>query len=109
MPARNTVSRPIGSHIAQKMPFGCGARDAAVAAAVPTVSVEVPEPLAIEFEAKAHVGAGVTTGAMLQLRLTVPLKPLTGAIVMVEVADPPAATVAGESAEAATVKSANVA
>jgi hypothetical protein len=43
---------------------------------------------------------------LLQDRLTVPLKPFIGLMVIVEVADPPAETVAGESGEAATVKSA---
>ena len=68
--------------------------------------MEVPEPLAIEAGMNAHVGAGVTTGVMpLQDRFTVPLKPLSGAMVIVEVADPPAATEAGDSADAVIVKS----
>jgi hypothetical protein len=72
-----------------------------------TVSVEVPEPFATELGLKEHAGARVTAGAMLlQDRLTVPLKRFIGVMVIVEVADPPAETVAGESGEAATVKSA---
>jgi len=71
-----------------------------------TVRMEVPEPFAIEAGMNAHVGAGVTIGIMpLQDRFTVPLKPLSGATVIVEVADPPTATEAGDSADAAMVKS----
>ena len=43
---------------------------------------------------------------LLQDRLAVPLKRFIGVMVIVEVADPPAETVAGESGEAATAKSA---
>jgi hypothetical protein len=86
------------------MPLDGGASDAWVAAVVRTVSVEVPEPVT-ELGANEHVGAGVTAGAMLQARVTVPLKPFTGEIVTVAVADPPGAMVAGESAVAAMVKS----
>jgi hypothetical protein len=82
-----------------------GARDAVVAAVVLTVSVEVPEPFATEFELNAHLGAGVTVGTMPQDRLTAPLKPLSGVMVIVEVADPPAETVAGVSAEDVIAKS----
>jgi len=72
-----------------------------------TVSVEAPEPFATELGLKEHAGARVTAGVtLLQDRLTVPLKPFIGVMVIVEVADPPAETVAGESGEAATVKSA---
>jgi hypothetical protein len=71
------------------------------------VSVDVPEPFATELGLNEHVGAGVPPPVMpLQAKLTVPLKPLVGAMVIVEVADPPAETEAGESAEAAIVKSA---
>ena len=70
-----------------------------------TVSVEVPEPVK-ELGAKAHVGGEVTAGTMLlQDKLNVPSKPFRGVMVMVDVADPPAATVAGESAEPVIVKS----
>jgi hypothetical protein len=40
----------------------------------------------------------------LQARATLPVKPFTGVMVMVEVDDPPGETVAGESAVAAIVK-----
>jgi hypothetical protein len=43
---------------------------------------------------------------LLHDRLTVPLKRFIGVTVIVEVADPPTETVAGESGEAATPKSA---
>jgi hypothetical protein len=73
---------------------------------VRTVSVETPEPVTV-LGAKAHVGGEVTAGTMLlQDKLSVPLKPFRGLMVMVEVTDPPAATVAGQSVEAVSVKSA---
>ena len=72
---------------------------------VATVRVEVPEPLATEVGFNEQVAGRFTTGVMLQDRLTVLLKPLNGAIVMVEVADPAAVTEAGERADAVTVKS----
>ena len=79
-----------------------------VAAVVLTVSTEVPEPFATEAGLNAHVGPRVTAGATLQVKATALLKPLpaAGAMVIVEVEDAPAATVAGASAEAAMVKSA---
>lgn len=71
-----------------------------------TVSVEVPEPVTV-LGAKVHVGGEVTVGTMLlQDKLNVPLKRFRGLMVMVEVTDPPAATVAGEGVEAVSVKSA---
>ena len=71
-----------------------------------TVKVDVPEPPATEAGLNEQVGGGVTTGAiLLQVRLTLPLKPLAGAMVIVEVAAAPAEIVAGESAVAAIVKS----
>jgi hypothetical protein len=76
-----------------------------VAAVVLTVSVEVPEPPATEAGENAHVGARVAAGVTLQVNATALLKPFTGATVMVEVEDAPAATEAGASAEAASVKS----
>ena len=55
---------------------------------------------------KEHVGAGVPPPVMLlQLRLTVPLKPFIAEIVIVEVADAPAVTDDGESGVAERVKS----
>jgi hypothetical protein len=70
-----------------------------------TVSVEVPEPFT-EIGANAQVAGGVTAGTIaLQDKLNVSLKPFSGVMLMVDVADPPAATVAGESAEAVIVKS----
>src|SRR5258708_25000352 len=83
-----------------------GSSDAVVAAVVLTVSVEVPVPPGTEAGLSAHVGPRVAAGATVQVRATASLKPLTGPIVIVEVADAPGATVAGESAEAAIVKSA---
>src|ERR1700730_13235838 len=69
------------------------------------VSVEVPEPLAIEAGTNAHAGVGVTEGAIVQDRFTVRLKPLSGAMAIVATADPPAEIEVGESAVAAIVKS----
>jgi len=76
-----------------------------VAALVLTVKVDVPEPPATEVGTKLQVGARFTTGVTAHVRFTALLKPFTGAIVTVEVAVPPAATEAGESAVAVTVKS----
>ena len=76
-----------------------------VAAVVLTVKVEVPVPPGTEAGLNAQVGPRVATGATLQVKATASVKPLTGPIVTVEVEDAPAATVAGESGEAAIVKS----
>jgi hypothetical protein len=66
-----------------------------------TVNVEVPPDNGLNEQ----VGAGVPPPVMLlQARLTVPEKPLVGVIVIVEVAEPPGETVAGESAVAVIVK-----
>jgi hypothetical protein len=76
-----------------------------VAAVVLTVSVEVPEALATDVGLSVHVGWWVAVGVTAQVRFTALLKPPTGAIVMVEVAVPPALIEAGAAAEAAIVKS----
>jgi hypothetical protein len=69
------------------------------------VSLEVPEP-GTEPGVNEHVAGGFTAGTiLLQDKLNVPSKPFMGVMVMVDVADPPAATVAGESAEPVIVKS----
>ena len=66
-----------------------------------TVRVELPLVTGLNEQ----VGAGVPPPVMEgQLRVTLPLKPFTGVMVIVEVADPPGETVAGESAVAANVK-----
>jgi hypothetical protein len=70
-----------------------------------TVNVAAPLP-ATEIGTNAHAGGGVTVGEMLlQERFTVPLKLLSAAIVIVEVADPPGMTLAGDKAEAEILKS----
>ena len=74
-------------------------------AVVLTVKVEVPEPAATEVGFNEQTGGRFTTGAMLQVTATALLKPFSGAIVIVDVPDPPAFTVAGEKADAAMVKS----
>lgn len=70
-----------------------------------TVSADVPEPLATEAGTNAHVGGDETTGVTVQVRPTALLNPFVGVIVIVEVADPLAATEAGVRVEAAMVKS----
>jgi len=70
-----------------------------------TVKPEVPEPLATEAGTKAQVGGDETTGVTVQVRPTALLNPLAGVIVIVEVADPLAASEAGVRVEAAMVKS----
>ena len=65
-----------------------------------TVRVELPLVTALNEQ----VGAGVPPPVMAQLKATLPAKPFVSVMVMVEVADPPGETVAGESAVAASVK-----
>ena len=70
------------------------------------VRVEVPEALATEVKLNAQAGRGIPPPVTLvQASATAPLKPPVGAMVMVEVDDPPAATVAGEGGAAVIVKS----
>ena len=65
--------------------------DADCAAVVVSVSVEVPVP---EIVPREHFGAGVAAGVIAQLRATIEgLSPPTGVIVIIDVADAPAATV----------------
>lgn len=75
-----------------------------VPAVVWTVKVEAPEPLATGFALNVHDGAGLPPPVTAQARFTDPAKPPLGVIVMVEVADVPAATDAGFSAGAAIAK-----
>ena len=70
-----------------------------------TVKAEVPAPLTIEAGLNEQVGAGITGGVMAQVSPTVPVKPFAAATVIVEAEDAPAGTEAGDSAEAAIVKS----
>ena len=87
------------------MPLEEDVNDACVAVVL-TVRVEVPEPVATELGLNEQVGAGVPPPVtLLQARLTLPAKPFNGAMVIVEVADPPAETLAGDNAEAETSKS----
>ena len=72
---------------------------------VVTVSVDVPEPFDTIAGLNEQVGAGVTGGVMAQVSPTVPVKPFAAATVIVEAEDAPAGTEAGDSAEAAIVKS----
>jgi len=69
-----------------------------------TVSVEVPEALAMEFALKAQLGAGVPPPVTAQVSATVPVKPPVGATVIVDVEEAPAAIEAGASAGAEIVK-----
>ena len=106
-PVPSSARPTIGIHMAKKTPLDSGTSDAVAAAVVLTVSVDVPEPPATELGLNEQVGARVPAGVMaLQVRPIAPVKPLVGAMVIVEVADPPAETEAGERAEAAIVKSA---
>jgi hypothetical protein len=74
-----------------------------------TVSVEVPVAFGSDAALKAQVGAGVAAPVTLQARVTVPVNPPVGAIVIVDVADAPALTVAGVSAEGVMVNPAEAA
>ena len=66
-----------------------------VAAVVLTVKDDVPVPPVTEAGFNAHVGPRVAAGATLHVKATALAKLLTGAIVIVEVEEPPAATDAG--------------
>lgn len=69
------------------------------------MSVEVPALLATETAASEQVAAGLTAGETLQVSATVDeLSPPEGVIVMVDFADAPGATEAGDSAVAERAK-----
>jgi hypothetical protein len=73
----------------------------AVLVVVETVRVEVPALLpliVIEDGLNEQVGAGVPPVMLLQEGVTVPVYPLAGVMVMVDVADPPTVTLLGLSA-----------
>ena len=85
---------------------GVNAPDMLRAAVVLTVSVEVPEAFATELKLNPQVGAGVPPPVMLlQVSATAPVKPPVGAMVTVDVAEAPAATVAGDRTGAVMAKS----
>ena len=86
-----------------------GSSDAVAAAVVLTVSVEVSVVPVSEAGFNAQVGPRVAAGVTVQVRATGSARPLTRAIVIVEVDDAPAATEAGVSAVAAMVKSGSTA
>ena len=71
--------------------------------------MEVPVAFGSDTALKAQVGAGVAAPVTLQARVTVPVNPPVGAIVIVDVADAPALTVAGVSAEGVMVNPAEAA
>ena len=71
--------------------------------------MEVPVAFGSDAALKAQVGAGVAAPVTLQARVTVPVNPPVGAIVIVDVADAPALTVAGVSAEGVMVNPAEAA
>jgi len=104
MPANNALL-PVANQSKPGIECGEMAPDTECAAVVLIVSVEVPELLATEVGDNAHVGAGVPPPVTTQVSVTVPVKPAVEPTVIVEVADPPAATEAGESAPAEIVKS----
>jgi hypothetical protein len=87
---RATISLP-------KPPFRCRAATGPV---VLTVSVEDPVPLVTDIAPREQVTAGLTTGETLQLRLAVEgLNPPVGAMVIVDRAEAPGVTEAGDSVD----------
>jgi len=69
------------------------------------VREDVPELFATDAGANVQVGAGVPPPVTAQVKATVPVKPAVGAMVMVAVAEAPAATAAGVAAPGTSVKS----
>lgn len=77
------------------------------AAVVATVRVALPVSFVTEIAPSEHVGAGFTTGAMLQVKVTPDgLNPLVGVMATVEVADWPGFMEASDNAVAERLKSA---
>ena len=106
MPVPSKANPPIGSSIAKKMPLDRGVTEAVVAAVVLTVSVDVPAPPVTAAGLSAQVAGWLAAvGVMAQVRFTVPVKPATAAMVIVEVEVAPAAIEAGVSAVPAMLKS----
>src|SRR5215469_8950043 len=68
------------------------------------VSVDVPAPFASVAGLNEHAGGAEVAGVILQDNVTEVLKPPVAEIVIVDVADPPGETEAGEGATAETVK-----
>jgi hypothetical protein len=100
------ANRAVPLAASQPKPRGeVAAPDRECDAVVLIVSVDVPELFATEVGAKAQVGAGVPPPLTAQVRATVPVKPAVEPMVIVEVADVPAATVEAESAPDSMVKS----
>jgi hypothetical protein len=101
---RNAIP-PMGRNMAYKSPErwnGDDFSDLADAGVVATVSVDLPP----EMAPNVQVGAGVTAGVMLlQESFTLATsKPPVAVRVTVDVADPPAATDAGDKVEAVSEK-----
>ena len=99
----SSATPQMGNHAAYN--GGCPRNPArGVLEVVLTVSVDVPLPLT-EVGLNEHAGGLVTLGVTPQLNVTIPVNPLVGAMVTVDVAELPAAIDAGESAVADNVKS----
>ena len=94
------------NHIASRLPFSSKTdgitRLAELTPVVVIVSVDVPEPFVIDAGLNAQLAP---LGNPVHDRATEPLNPATGVTVTVEVAEPPGLTLAGDSADAAIVKS----
>lgn len=103
MPAKS-VALLAASH-PKRPDTGLNAPDTVWAAVVLSVSVDVPEAFGTELKLNPQIGAGVPPPVtLLHASATAPVKPPVGAMVMVEVAVPPAETVAGASTGAVIVK-----
>ena len=104
MPANNAPLLAASQPKPRLDPGNFNAPEIVVPAVVCTVNVEVPEPLVTGFKLNVHEGAGLPPPVTAQASATEPVKPPVGVTVIVEVADAPAATVAGASAGAAIAK-----
>ena len=99
---------PPAAHPSPRCPFPFNDTDVLErtrGAVVETVNVVLPEPFAMVPGLKEQEGGGVTPGAIVQDRVTLPLNPFIEVMVMVDVDDPPAEIVAGESGVAPILKS----
>ena len=103
------ISSPKASHMPDPGLTMAGTRAADAPAAV-TVSLAVPASFATEIDATEQVSGGFTCGVTAHVRPTLAgLNPFDGVMVMVALAEDPAATEDGDNARADNAKPALIA